>query len=59
MCDVKRYQEIFEEIKELDIEDAFQLAVKSESEEQKNFYKIVGNFLLQERQKEVIARNVF
>ena len=59
MCDVNKYRGIFEEIKKLDPDDTLQLVLESKTEEEKNFYEMIGDFLLQERQKESIARNVF
>ena len=54
MCDVKKYEKIYEEIKCLEPEDT-----EADSEEQREFYQMVGDFLLQKRQKQVIARNLF
>ena len=48
MCDVKKYEKIYEEIK-----------LEADSEEQREFYQMVGDFLLQKKQKQVIARNLF
>lgn len=59
MCDVKKYSDIFEEIKKLNPDDTLQLVLESKTEEEKNFYELIGDFLLQSRQKESIARNVF
>ena len=39
--------------------DTLQLVLESETEEEKDFYEMVGNFLLQRRQKEVVERNLF
>lgn len=55
MCDVKKY----EKIKCLEPEDTLQLTLEADSEEQREFYQMVGDFLLQKRQKQVIARNLF
>ena len=59
MCDVKKYEKIYEEIKCLEPEDTLQLTLEADSEEQREFYQMVGDFLLQKRQKQVIARNYF
>ncbi|HBZ04020.1 MAG TPA: hypothetical protein DEO83_09445 [Lachnospiraceae bacterium] len=59
MCDVKRYTEIFNEIKCLQLDDTLQLIMESEDEEVREFYLLVGNFLLQQRQKKVIEQNLF
>ena len=59
MCDVKKYTEIYEEIIKLEPEDTLQLVLESETEEQQNFYEMIGDFLLQARQKKVIEQNLF
>ena len=59
MCDVKKYSEIYKEIAKLDPDDTLQLVLESENEEEKDFYEMVGNYLLQKRQKEVVEGNLF
>ena len=59
MCDVKKYSDIFEEIKMLNPDDTLQLVLESKTEEEKSFYEMIGDFLLQTKQKDSIARNVF
>ena len=59
MCDVKKYSNIFQEIKKLNPDDTLQLVLESQTEEEKSFYEMVGDFLLQNKQRESIARNVF
>lgn len=59
MCDLKKYADIYKEIKQLDPDDTLQLVLESETEEERDFYEMVGDFLLQQKQKDVIARNVF
>ena len=59
MCDVKKYSDIYKEIAKLNPKDTLQLVLESETEEEKDFYEMVGDFLLQRRQKEVVERNPF
>lgn len=59
MCDVKKYEHIYQDIKKLQPEDTLQLVLEAETEEQRDFYEMVGDFLLQLKQKEVIERNLF
>jgi hypothetical protein len=59
MCDVKKYEKIYEDIKMLQPEDTLQLVLEAETEEQRGFYEMVGNFLLQKKQRQVIERNLF
>lgn len=59
MCDVKKYSDIYAEIKKLSPDDTLQLVLESKTDEEKNFYEMIGDFLLQLKQKEAISRNVF
>ena len=59
MCDVKKYERIYAAIKELQPEDTLQLVLEAETEEQRSFYEMVGEFLLQIKQQKVIERNLF
>lgn len=59
MCDVKKYEQIYEDIKILQPEDTLQLVLEAETEEQRNFYEMIGDFLLQKKQRQVIERNLF
>ena len=59
MCDVEKYKKIYQERAQLDPEDTLQLILEADTEEQREFYQVVGDFLLQKKQKEVIERNLF
>ncbi len=59
MCDIKKYNTIFHEISNLTPDDTLQLILESESDEEKDFYSMIGDYLLQKQQKEAIARNVY
>ncbi len=59
MCDVKKFEKIYEKIKFLQPEDTLQLVLEAETEEQRDFYEMVGNFLLQRKQRQVIERKLF
>lgn len=59
MCDVKKYEQIYEDIKILQPEDTLKLVLEAETEEQRNFYEMIGDFLLQKKQRQVIERNLF
>ena len=56
---VKKYEKIYEDIKTLQPEDTLQLVLEAETEEQRSFYEMVGDFLLQKKQRQVIERNLF
>lgn len=59
MCDVKKYFELYEEVKKLKPEDVLQLTMEADSAEQKDFFEMIGNYLLQQKQKAVIKGNLF
>ena len=59
MCDVKKYNDIFQEIKSLRQDDTLQLILEAKTQEERNFYVMVGNFLLQNKQKLVVEGNLF
>lgn len=59
MCDVEKYNRIFEDMKNLSQEDTMQLVLEAPTEEEKQFYEMVSDYFLQKKQKECIARNVF
>ena len=59
MCNVKKYSQMFQEIKELQPEDTLQLVMEAKDQDEQDFFEMVGNFLLQRKQKQVIERNLF
>lgn len=59
MCDVKKYEKIYEDIKKLQPEDTLRLVLEAETEGQRSFYEMVGDFLLQRKQRQVIGRKLF
>lgn len=59
MCDIKKFQNIYHEIESLEPEDTLELVLNAKSEEEKTFFEMIGDFLLQERQRKVIERNLF
>ena len=59
MCNVKKYNEIYKDIVSLQPEDTLQLVLEAETEEEKSFYELIGDFLLQMKHKQVVERNLF
>ena len=59
MCDVKKFNKIYKDIAELQPDDTLQLILEAETEEERDFYELIGNYLLQTRQKQVVERNLF
>lgn len=59
MCDVDKYNKIFDDIQKLQPKDTLQLIVEVETKEERDFYEMVGNFLLRNRQRKVVEKNMF
>ena len=59
MCNVKKFEKIYQEIEQLEPEDTLQLMLEADTEEQREFYQMVGDFILQKKQKKVIERKLF
>lgn len=59
MCDVNKYSKMYKDLKTLQPEDTLQLVMEAKDEEERDFFKMLGNFLLQQKQKKVIERNLF
>ena len=59
MCDVNKYFDIYKDIKNLQPEDTLQLVLDARDDDEKAFFEMLGNYLLQKKQKEVIAGNLF
>ena len=54
MCDVKKYSDIYKEISKLNTQDTLQLVLESETEEEKDFYELVEDFLLQKSNRKFL-----
>lgn len=59
MCDVREYSKIFTQIKKLTPDDTAQIIMESDDEKEKAFYEMIGDYLLQNKQKEVVERKLF
>ena len=59
MCDVRKYSDMFKDMRNLQPEDTLQLVLEAKDEEERDFFEMLGNFLLQQKQKKVIAGNLF
>lgn len=57
MCDVKKFFLMYDDIKKLQPEDTLQLILEAKTEEEREFFEMIGDFLLQQKQKQVIERN--
>ena len=54
-----QYGNVYEEIKNLQPQDTLQLLLNAKTEDEKNFYELIGDFLLQAKQRDVVGKNLF
>lgn len=59
MCDTNKYFDMYKQIKELSPDDTLQLVMEARDEEEREFFELVGNFLLQKKQQQVIKDHLF
>ena len=59
MCDIKKFSKIYKDIATLQPEDTLQLVLEAETEEERDFYELVGDFLLQIKQRKAVEGNLF
>lgn len=59
MCDVNKYYAMYQEMKNLAPNDTFQLIANANSKEEQDFFAMVGDFLLQQKQKKLIERKAY
>lgn len=59
MCDVREYNDIYNRINKLTQKDITQLIIESDNKDEQDFYGVVGDYLLQRKQREVIERKLF
>ena len=56
---LEKYHEMYKEISGLQPDETLQLVLEAETEEEKLFYEVVSDFLLQKEQKKVIEKKLF
>ena len=56
MCDTNKYHQMYQEIKTLNPDETLQLIMESESKEEQDFFGVIGDFLLQQKQKELLMK---
>lgn len=59
MCDVKKYSNMYNDMRNLQPEDTLQLVLEAKDDEEKRFFELLGNFLLQQKQKKVVEGNLY
>lgn len=59
MCDLEKYREIYKEIDKLNADETLELILNSQDSDEQDFFELIGNFLLQKKQKKIIQENRF
>ena len=59
MCDVAKYSKMYKDIKNLQPEETLTLGLESKTKDYKEFVVVIGNYLLQKKQKEVLEGSLF
>ena len=53
MCDVAKYSKMYKDIKNLQPEDTLQLVLESKTKDEKEFFELIGNYLLQKSKRKL------
>jgi hypothetical protein len=59
MCDTNKFFNIYKQIKALSPDDTLQLVMEAKDEDEREFFELVGDFLLQKKQQQVIKEHLF
>ena len=59
MSKAEAAKKLYEECKDMDIDETMELVLNAETEEEQDFFSMLSDFILQRRQKKVIAQKRF
>lgn len=59
MYNIEKYRKIYNELKSINQVELPNLLLQLPTKEERDFYVTVADFFLQQRQKELIAKNVY
>ena len=59
MSKTEAAKKLFEECKDMDIDETMDLVLNAETEEEQDFFSMLSDFILQRKQKKVIAQKRF
>jgi len=59
MCDTGKYYQMYKEIRKLNPDDTLQLVLNARDSEEREFFEFLGDFLLKQKQREVVDGNRF
>ena len=59
MSKTEAAKKLYEECKDMDIDETMDLVLNAETEEEQDFFSMLSGFILQRKQKQVIAQKRF
>ena len=59
MSKTEAAKKLYEECKDMDIDETMDLVLNAETEEEQDFFSMLSDFILQRKQKQVIAHKRF
>ena len=59
MSKAEAARKLYEECKDMDIDETMELVLNAETEEEQDFFCMLSDFILQRKQKKVIAQKRF
>lgn len=59
MCDTKFLKDFYSKCKDLEITDSMSIIEQADTEEEADFFRLISDFILQQKQKQVIAEKRF
>ena len=59
MADISIIRNLYNQCKDMDIEESIDLLFKAESKEEQDFISLVSDFVLQRKQREIIEQKKF
>ena len=59
MCDTRFLKDFYNKCKDLEITDSMSMIEQADTEDEANFFRLISDFILQQKQKQVIAEKRF
>ena len=59
MSKAEAARKLYDECKDMDIDETMELVLNAETEEEQDFFSMLSDFILQRKQKKVIAQKRF
>ena len=59
MSKIEVAKKLYEQCRDMDIDETMELVLSAETEEEKEFFSLLGDFILQRKQQEVIKEKRF